>query len=333
MLTTARHMKILLSYKFHKNMTPLGFECERALISLGHTVLRLDVDPPRPGWTLNRRTPGEDRNQVLLEQVSRHNPDLVFIVIGYNYLPKTLGTIKRKHGTKVIGWWVENPESYDALYPSLQWYDHVFSFSRNVASEISRNSPKVCHFVNYGTDPEIYHPIALSRWGRFRYESDLSFLGKFKERRLDYLRAVSDMDVGIWGPLWKKELGKLRDPLLGSVRGYRLFNRKAALLFNATKVNLNINSWPTDTGPNLRVFDVLACRSCLLTEYVEELEELFSIGEEIDTFHSGDELRDKAGYYLRNEAVRERMAARGYEKVLSTYKMSDCVRRILDIAA
>lgn len=330
---TARHMKVLLSYKFHKNMTPLGFECERALTSLGHTVLRSDVDPPQPKWRVDRRTAIEDRNQVLLKLVSRHKPDLLFIVIGYNYLPETLEAIKRKHNTRIIGWWVENPDSYDVLYPSLAWYDHVFSFSRNVASEISRNSPKVCHFVNYGTDPELYHPIALGRWSRFRYESDLSFLGKFKERRLDYLTAVSAMDLGIWGPLWKKELRRLNHPLLARVRGYRLFNRKAALLFNATKVNVNINSWPTDTGPNLRVFDVLACRSCLLTEYVEELEELFSIGEEIDTFRSGDELRDKAGYYLSNEAHREKMAARGYERVVSTYKMSDCIRRILSFVA
>jgi spore maturation protein CgeB len=328
-------MKILLSYKFHKNMTPLGFECERALKALGHTVLRMDVDPQPPwwGWGRRGRDTGEDRNRVLLDHVRRLKPDLLFVVIGYNYLPETLEEIKRTHGVKIVGWWVENPDNHQVLYPSLPWYDHLFSFSKKVASEITQSGSGLCHFVNYGTDPELYHPMRTGGWSRFRYGSDLSFLGKFKERRRDYLAAIADMDLGIWGPLWKKELKGARHPLLSRIRGTRLFDRKAALLFSATKVNVNVNSWDTQSGPNLRVFDVLACRSCLLTEYVEELEELFSIGEEVDTFRSGDELRDKARFYLRNEAVREKMGARGYDKVVSTYKMSDCIQRILKISA
>jgi spore maturation protein CgeB len=325
-------MRILLSYKFHKNMTPLGFECERALQSLGHNVLRMDVDPQQPRWKRKRQRQGEDRNRVLLDQVRRLKPDLLFVVIGYNYLPETLEEIKRDHDVTIVGWWVENPDNYQVLYPSLPWYDHVFSFSRKVASEITKKGPKLCRFVNYGTDPELYHPIHPGRWNRFRYGSDLSFLGKFKERRRDYLAAVSDMNLGIWGPLWKKELKSEQHPLLSRTRGVRLFDQKAALLFTATKVNLNINSWATDSGPNLRVFDVLACRSCLLTEYVEELEELFSIGVEIDTFHSVDELRDKAKFYLSHDSAREKMGVRGYDKVVSRYKMSDCIQRILDLS-
>ncbi|MHC1743083.1 MAG: glycosyltransferase [Syntrophobacteraceae bacterium] len=325
-------MRILLSYKFHRNMTPLGFECERALEHLGHSVHRMDVDVPHAWWKRKRREPGEDRNTLLLDRMKQYRPDLLFVLIGYNYLPETLETIKRTCNVPIVGWWVENPDNFQVLYPTLPWYDHLFSFSRKVADDISKNGPGHCHFVNYGTDPQLYHPVPLGRWQRYRYGADLSFLGKFKERRRDYLASVSDMNLGIWGPLWRKELKKEQHALLARVRGTRLFDRKAALLFSASKVNLNINSWATPSGPNLRVFDVLACRSCLLTEYVEELEELFTIGREIDTFQNADELKDKSRFYLRNDSAREQMARQGYEKVVSSYTMSHCLKRIFDIA-
>lgn len=323
-------MKILLSYKFHKNMTPLGFECQRALEALGHTVLRMNVDPQPSWWRRNRENPRPDRNELLLDCLRRLKPDLLFVLIGYNYAPEVLEQIKRSHGVTTVAWWVENPDNFQVLIPSLPWYDHVFSFSRAVAEVLTREGPRPCRFVNYGTDPGMYRPMVSGPWSRYRYGADLSFLGKFKERRRDYLSALTGMDLGIWGPLWKKELKRDNHALLTQVRGTRLFDRKAALLFNATRVNLNINSWATESGPNLRVFDVLACRSCLLTEYVEELNELFVVGREIDTFRSAEELADKARFYLSHEKERERMAMRGYEKVAASYKMVDCLRRILE---
>lgn len=323
-------MRILLSYKFHRNMTPLGFECERGLESLGHTVYRMNVDRPQPRWKRNEAE--ADRNGQLLEQMNRLKPDVLFILIGYNYLPETLETIKRKYNIPIVGWWVENPDSFQGLYPTLPWYDHLFSFSRKVADAITEYGSIRCHFVNYGTDPGLYRPLALGRWSRFRYGAELSFLGKFKERRRDYLAALANLDLSIWGPLWKKELRKDRHVLLKCVRGTRLFDTRAAMLFNASKVNINLNSWATPSGPNLRVFDVPACRSCLLTEYVEELDELFAIGREIDAFRSADELRDKSRFYLNNDAARERMAGQGYERVISSYQMSHCLERLLDMA-
>lgn len=320
-------MRILLSYKFHKNITPLGSECEQALEDLGHSVIRMDVDRKRPWWKATAK-PDSSRDELFLKLVDEARPDLVFVVIGYNYLPQTLESIKKRYNTKLIGWHVENPEHYDGLYDTLPWYDHMFSFSRNVASEITARSGKTCSYVNYGTDCKLYKPLRLNWMDRLIYCSDISFLGKYKERRRDYLKELSGAGLSIWGPLWKKDLPGDRE-LLSCVKGYRLFGLKAAKLFNATKINVNINSWALPSGPNLRVFDVPASGAFLLTEYVEELEDLFTIGKEIDVFSSPEELRDKALFYLRHESLREDMAKKGYERVRTSYKMSDCVLRIL----
>jgi spore maturation protein CgeB len=321
-------MKVLLSYKFHKNITPLGVECEQALQALGHTVFRMDVDRKIPWWQLKGRSQ-PDRNEVLLKLVKELRPDLLFLLLGYRYAPETLETIKRTYNTRILAWWVENPDNANQLYSTLPWYDYLFSFSKKFATDLTDSTDRVCHFVNYGTDCELYRRTSLNWFEKAKYSSDISFLGKFKERRRDYLQVFSGSDLSIWGPLWKKELPDNHD-LRSHLRGDQLFDHKARKLFNATKVNININSWATPSGPNLRVFDVLSCGSFLLTEYVEELEDLFVIGEEIDTFSSPEELKDKGRFYLKNTSAREKIAARGQQRVTTSFKMSDCIGRIFE---
>jgi spore maturation protein CgeB len=51
-----------------------------------------------------------------------------------------------------------------------------------------------------------------------------------------------------------------------------------------------------------------------LTGWLEELEELYEVGREIECYRSSAELVDKARFYLRNEAARERVRRAGFER-------------------
>lgn len=323
-------LRVLLSYKFDRNMVPLGFQCEAALIALGHEVHRLEVDRRSffQGITMAAPLP---RDEQLVRRAEEVRPDMLFVVIGYNYSAEALETVKKRFNSKIIGWWLESPESYRALSDTAGHYDHLFSFSKRMAASVESEMGLPCGFVNYGTDTGIYRPLKLSPRRKRKYGSGISFLGKYKERRRELLEALAGMDLGIWGPLWKKDLGS-GSPLLPHVKGYRLFGRDATELFCASKVNININSWPSPTGPNLRVFDIPACGSFLLTEYVEEIDDLFETGE-MESFKCPDELRDKAAYYLSHDMERERIARRGYEKVVRLYKMTDSLSKILKASA
>ena len=54
----------------------------------------------------------------------------------------------------------------------------------------------------------------------------------------------------------------------------------------------------------------------MLAEYSYELEEIYDVGGEIDIFRNKEELLEKVKYYLENDALREEMASRGYEKAI-----------------
>ncbi|MDE6686595.1 MAG: glycosyltransferase, partial [Lachnospiraceae bacterium] len=86
------------------------------------------------------------------------------------------------------------------------------------------------------------------------------------------------------------------------------------LIFHQSRINLNMTIRPIQTGLSLRVFDILGCGGFLLTNYQQELGELYEIGKDVEVFTSKEELADKAAYYLTHDEERQEIARSGYEK-------------------
>ena len=86
------------------------------------------------------------------------------------------------------------------------------------------------------------------------------------------------------------------------------------LVFHESRINLNITMRPIATGLSLRLFDVCGCGGFLLTNWQEELPELYEPGVEAEYFGSKEELLDQAGYYLEHDEERAEIARRGYER-------------------
>lgn len=104
------------------------------------------------------------------------------------------------------------------------------------------------------------------------------------------------------------------------------------LIFHQSRINLNMTIRPIQTGLSLRVFDILGCGGFLLTNYQQELGDLYEIGKDVEVFTSKEELAEKAAYYLTHEEERQKIARNGYEKTraLHTYetRISQMIRII-----
>lgn len=90
-------------------------------------------------------------------------------------------------------------------------------------------------------------------------------------------------------------------------------------VFNLSKINLNMTMRPIETGLPLRCFDILGCGGFLMTNYQEELNDMFVIGQDLEAYSSLDELIDKCDYYLSHEDERAAIAHSGYEKVRAAH--------------
>ncbi len=99
-------------------------------------------------------------------------------------------------------------------------------------------------------------------------------------------------------------------------------------VYRKTKINLNITLHCIETGVPQRVFDIMAAGGFVLTNYQEELEELFVPGEEIAIYHNEQELEELVAYYLTHDEEREKIARKGQEKVLREYNYQRSLAKV-----
>lgn len=102
-------------------------------------------------------------------------------------------------------------------------------------------------------------------------------------------------------------------------------------VYHLSRINLNMTLRSIETGVPQRVFDIMSCGGFLLSNYQEEMEELFEPDKEIVLFHSMEELVEKVEYYKRREAERIQIAMNGYKKVRDCYSYPVMLTKLLNI--
>jgi spore maturation protein CgeB len=80
----------------------------------------------------------------------------------------------------------------------------------------------------------------------------------------------------------------------------------------------------------LRIFEAVCSGSFLLTEYIDGIENLFKLDEEIVTFNTKEEALEKIIYYLENDLERESIAKLGYKRFLKDHTSKVRLNSILN---
>lgn len=107
------------------------------------------------------------------------------------------------------------------------------------------------------------------------------------------------------------------------VMGNPLTDTEMVKTFSRSRINLGFSSCgETHLGRErilqvrLRDFEIPMSGGFYIVEYMEELEEFYEIGQEIECYGSSEELADKIKYYLTHEAQREAIRRAGRERCL-----------------
>lgn len=104
-------------------------------------------------------------------------------------------------------------------------------------------------------------------------------------------------------------------------------------IFRQSRICLNATRVYARSGIPGRIFDTAAAGSLVVTDYVPELESLFTPGKEIVCYESFAELVDRVRFYLQNEDERLAIARAGYERVWKDHTMESRLREILSAAS
>lgn len=339
--------KIIISYFFGHNSIPLGVSCARALRAIGCEVCCFNsgIDSPVDRYFLkplnkilknlghqvakkSRWNTRQFRQKLLEKTVSDFKPDILFILRGHGFDGEYLQYLKKRYGIKkLVGWWVKGPKWFDLMLSEAKFYDHFFC----IHTEGYTTEDKIEHLPAIALEDSLYRPLYTGC--DKQYTNDIVFVGSWTQKRQDIIKELTDYPVSIYGPKWLRK-NILNSKIRKMVKSNGIWGEELVELYNKTKIVINISQWDTLnlSGLNLRVFDIPACGTFLITEYSDGIKEYFKPGEEIETFKTTSELKDKLLYYLKNDNERERIASNSYKKVLSlgTYKdkMNNLLNRV-----
>jgi spore maturation protein CgeB len=175
------------------------------------------------------------------------------------------------------------------------------------------------HFLNFKNTEQ-----------REKIETWLEHAAMAKYRK-EIIEEVADLGIDLYGDERWASLIEKRKEFKIRFFGWIDPNREVFLLYNATKINLNITKCQAKTALNWRVFDILACGAFMLTDFRQDLKELFDAGKEVIFFKDRKELRELALYFLDHSKERDEISRRGRERVLKEHTFIHRMKRVIKV--
>jgi len=148
------------------------------------------------------------------------------------------------------------------------------------------------------------------------------------ERRLRTVAALAPFGMRVWGDAgWKV----LKVPGL-EYRGFAGHHHALTRIYQLSAINIDIGRLYQTDIVTMRVFDVLGCGGFLIAEHSEEIESLFEVGVEVETWSTRNELVDKVRHYRAHPDEARTIAERGRLAVDRRHRVAHRVDRMLSVA-
>ena len=176
------------------------------------------------------------------------------------------------------------------------YFDYCLTEDKDAQIKYEKLGAKSLHVI-CGASKNIYKKIRIDK------EYQVSFVGAKISDRENYINEIKDKGINVktFGNGWNSYIS----------------NDQMIQVYNSSKINLNFTGCYNNAKIKqikARIFEITMCGGFLLTEYAEGLEKYFEIGKEIDCFRTKEEAVEKILYYLRNDDIRNKIAAAGWKR-------------------
>lgn len=145
------------------------------------------------------------------------------------------------------------------------------------------------------------------------------------DKRLGLLAGISRYTPQVWGDAGWRSLSSEGIRYRGGAGHVHDLNR----VYSNAEINLDIGRIYQSDIVTMRVFDVLACGGFALVEHSDDLERLFEVGVELDSYRSSEELDAKLEHWLAHPEERRAVAARGRAAVIERHSMEGRLSEML----
>lgn len=283
-------------------------------------------------------------NSEILKDVLNFKPDIFLVQNESDLLPETVSEIKNSGiiTVNLNGDYVFDSTRYQYFPIILKYYDYVFYGEKIWIDNYKRVAPNTKFIKTVGAYNEKYfYPLNKEILDKnSELKADLSFAGSaygFKAEghyRVEIINSVADLGLKIWGgDRWDRYF-HYYPSLKNCYQGRHLNFEELNILYQNSLINLNISNPQCLTTFQQRTFEMAAAKAFQIADYKEEIYDYFD-EDEIVTFKSIDELKDKVRFYLNSSEQRSLIAEKAYKRVISnqhTYRdrFTSYLNEILD---
>jgi spore maturation protein CgeB len=204
------------------------------------------------------------------------------------------------------------------------WHVHFVKRRQNVEEFETRGARHVLLFT-HGVHRPLFYPRAASLASRA-----ITFVGTPLDHRVPQIAELlrADLPLDVYGNRWERTAPywRYRQHFHPAITG-----ADYATLLSESKICLGFVSSSNRDEWSMRTFEVPGSGSLFLAERTPAHQELFEEGCEAEFFGSVEECVNKCAYYMRNEAVRARVAAAGLARCIrSEYILERRMRDALE---
>jgi glycosyltransferase involved in cell wall biosynthesis len=337
----ARPVRMMIASEFIHGSTARGLVggfrtlgWDVAEVDLLHFALRGRGRLARAAARLLWKNSIAEYNAEILRVAELNKVELLLTIKGVNIARSTVERL-RANGTRVVVFYP------DVLFDHAGVDEAVLAATDLIVTSKSYHAPYLDQLVGPARHAFVHHgycPSAHSRRhkpGAIPYRWDIGFIGNASPHKAAHLAAVAhafpDQRFVVVGNGWT-DLAK-ETPLAPFVLGAPLTGDYFARAIEETRINLAIHHG--EVGPDkwqdltsTRTFEIPAAGGFMLHVDNDEVRALYEPAREIDVFTGDDQLVERIGYYLANEAERATIAEAGHARCVPAYSLEARAREI-----
>ena len=280
----------------------------------------------------------EDFYVILAKQITYYKPDIVLVLPFAEVNHYFFSKLKKIFNFKLVGY--SNATSF-SFYDEhiLSYYDFVFSPFLPHVFKLRYFGVKA-EYIPLGFEPLVLEKLKERKsvdGDQLSSENnqkiyDVVFAGSLHQAhrsRIPFLKKIADA-FGDKFHIWTQSFSSLPPELRKNFRG-AVFNIDYYYVLSKSKIVLNHHGSILPWAHNLRLFETTGVGSFLLTDNLPGIDELFEVGEEVETYDNPAECIDKIKYYLLNEEEREKIAKAGQIRTLKNHTYEKRIEKLLDL--
>ncbi len=234
--------------------------------------------------------------------VRRLKPDYIILNAGGMALRPNTALWLKKQGVISVGIELSDP---DVFTDNGQVYSHLFDlYYTNSLYSLKAQYPveRKYHWLPFAASPSTHKPSSR------REIYDIVVVGHARPERLKTVAMLAQhFSVATFGAGWSATdttvHGEAHMQAINSGRIYLSFAKTYAGYSNI-KVGL---------------FEAAACKTCIVTEYMPEMDKLFTYGIDVVGYTSETSLKEAISYYLDDPIAREWVATNCYQRTLNEH--------------